>query len=335
MVKKILILFLLVFNYQVFSQCAEINSFIQDNYLIDAKVLALREIQNNIEDPDYDNPYVTQERYMPYLHKFSALYNTLATDENASKIFNELKIHANLEYNDAKIFPKEITLSVRPDVSWVDSFIETGISGNSVLDELIETYKLNIVSNITRNNVVNITLKTEEELLNLKALEDDFQQISDIESAFALETNISERFNYTGDTYTISSPSSSANTEVVDILVEGDEFKFMVYGGDCMAGCGLSETIATYTIDTNCRILSNIKFNVFNFSFQPNPARDIVVLKTNRDVSIIELYAITGKKVLTQKGNIKTLDVSNLNSGMYLVKVTAKQETIIKKLVKQ
>lgn len=72
--------------------------------------------------------------------------------------------------------------------------------------------------------------------------------------------------------------------------------------------------------------LGNSEFEKNGFSLYPNPANDLFFIKSPADVfaSKIELYDVTGKKILSQKveGTHETgISVSNLAKGTYVVTI--------------
>ena len=72
-------------------------------------------------------------------------------------------------------------------------------------------------------------------------------------------------------------------------------------------------------------------------SIYPNPVKsNTMFVKTNRDLDV-QIYDVLGKKVASKrisKTNNK-IDVSNLNKGIYLIKLSSGTETVTKKLVRQ
>ncbi len=65
-------------------------------------------------------------------------------------------------------------------------------------------------------------------------------------------------------------------------------------------------------------------FSAANFNVYPNPVQDVLNISTSNSVDAIAVYDVLGKLVLaTTPGTISsTIDVSSLQSGVYLVKVT-------------
>ncbi len=82
------------------------------------------------------------------------------------------------------------------------------------------------------------------------------------------------------------------------------------------------ETLTTETF------VSDVLFSVY-----PNPATDVLYIKTSSTVNAIELYTIIGKKVFETAKDMKQLDVSTYQTGVYLLKIKTNQGQITKKIV--
>ena len=65
-------------------------------------------------------------------------------------------------------------------------------------------------------------------------------------------------------------------------------------------------------------------FSTSNFSVYPNPVQDVLNIRTSTTVDAIAVYDVLGKLVLstTPDAISPTMDMSSLNSGVYLVQVT-------------
>ena len=73
-----------------------------------------------------------------------------------------------------------------------------------------------------------------------------------------------------------------------------------------------------------------------SFSFFPNPARlNKLFFKSTRPLSI-EVYSLTGKLILnTTIDSSKSLDISSLNTGLFIIKMRNDSGTKIKKLIRE
>jgi len=71
-----------------------------------------------------------------------------------------------------------------------------------------------------------------------------------------------------------------------------------------------------------------------DFKMYPNPANSILNINSSEEISSVEIYSIEGKRVLISQNT--QVDVSQLTSGIYLVKITTNANKVgTKKLVKQ
>lgn len=67
----------------------------------------------------------------------------------------------------------------------------------------------------------------------------------------------------------------------------------------------------------------------------PNPVQNgKLFIEGNQEISVIHMYNLTGKKVLTVKqANIENVDVSGLNAGMYIITIESNQHQIHRKII--
>ena len=67
----------------------------------------------------------------------------------------------------------------------------------------------------------------------------------------------------------------------------------------------------------------------------PNPAKDIVTVQSSFKVREIEIHNTLGQVVLRKEGkqNIETIDVSNLQSGAYIVRIKTQRGFANKKIL--
>ncbi|MGH1387520.1 sialate O-acetylesterase [Kordia sp.] len=90
-------------------------------------------------------------------------------------------------------------------------------------------------------------------------------------------------------------------------------------------------------IDISDSLLGNDQFSLNDFSMYPNPATEIVTIEWESPCnSTILIYDVTGKKVYDKKNHTNQqikIDVSNLSSGQYFVKVINQFETTVKMMI--
>lgn len=73
--------------------------------------------------------------------------------------------------------------------------------------------------------------------------------------------------------------------------------------------------------------LSNVQFSIY-----PNPASNVINIKTDLEFTKVELYDILGKRVL-ETGATNQLNISSFKSGVYFVKLHSTKGTLTKKVV--
>tara|TARA_Y100000766_G_scaffold71653_1_gene60207 strand:+ start:1534 stop:2115 length:582 start_codon:yes stop_codon:yes gene_type:complete len=92
------------------------------------------------------------------------------------------------------------------------------------------------------------------------------------------------------------------------------------------------EEIIEFSINTG---LSNSENETLDMMIYPNPVDGnyVTILSPVKGLKEIEVYSVTGRKVMDTAINGSTLDVSSLNTGFYLLKVTINGQNKVSKLV--
>lgn len=92
--------------------------------------------------------------------------------------------------------------------------------------------------------------------------------------------------------------------------------------------------VDTFSVDTT---LATDSFFANNFSVGPNPANDVVYInaKNNAIINSIEITDINGRVVKNINDSVSQLNVSDLNSGIYLLKIKNENGVGTSKFVKE
>jgi hypothetical protein len=116
----------------------------------------------------------------------------------------------------------------------------------------------------------------------------------------------------------------SPTTEVVD----GTTYYVTQTVGSCTSDA------TPITVDVN---LGNGNFDNVTFKVYPNPTKNILNISCNQDISTIEVYNMVGQRVnnMVLNANAGQIDMSNLASGAYFVKVTSNNATKTVKVIKE
>lgn len=127
---------------------------------------------------------------------------------------------------------------------------------------------------------------------------------------------------FSADYVTQSGQVPTVTTDITGIVNERNGSLYFLTARD------VNDFSATITLSTN-------DFETSNFSIYPNPTNTgFVNIKTTSNEAVnVAVYNILGKQVIAQEVNNNTLNVSNLNSGVYLLKLTQNGASTTKKLV--
>jgi beta-glucanase (GH16 family) len=69
------------------------------------------------------------------------------------------------------------------------------------------------------------------------------------------------------------------------------------------------------------------------FIVSPNPTSDYIKISTEKDMDAVELYDILGKVIVRKEEDLKRLDVTNLNSGIYVLKIYWANQFTTKRII--
>ena len=88
-------------------------------------------------------------------------------------------------------------------------------------------------------------------------------------------------------------------------------------------------------LTTDAHNLSTSENEILDMMIYPNPVDGnyVTILSPVQGLKEIEVYSVTGRKVMDTAINGSTLDVSSLNTGFYLLKVTINGQNKVSKLV--
>ena len=128
---------------------------------------------------------------------------------------------------------------------------------------------------------------------------------------------------YSATEQTVTLPN--INTEnSVSIVIDGNS--------------GTNNRVVFDDLSYTCYSALNVEdFNIASVKIHPNPVKNTLTIDLKSDVSTsIDIFDILGKRVLKHTiSKTSNLNVQNLNSGIYIVKITQGNSTVTKKLIKQ
>lgn len=243
--------------------------------------------------------------------------STTNTDEDLSNNSSGLRqvVVGSYDPNDKTCVEGEIVdVSVVGEyVHYIIRFENTGTypAQNIVVKDMIDTSKFDIST-----------------LVPLHGSHEFFTRIKDNKVEFIFE-NISLDFNdATNDGYV------AFKIKTLPSLTVGDTFS-----NDANIYFDYNFPITTNDYETTIQnLLSNQDFAFENeFILYPNPAKDILNISTKNQTEIqsVEIYNIVGQVVIAIPNSTTAIDVSNLETGTYFVKVNTEKGSTTTKFVKE
>lgn len=99
--------------------------------------------------------------------------------------------------------------------------------------------------------------------------------------------------------------------------------------GDTVEFDQVAASFTYFTLGTETFEVNNNSFLVY-----PNPAKNEINIKGNANLSNLAVYDLTGKKVISQNSLVNNkLDITNLNTGIYLLNLVTDKGTVITKKI--
>jgi len=321
---------------QIQSNC-NVPSILYTEYDEVVTDLAIRRIYQ-VNSPD--TVYIT----VPQVQK-DTIWEGLAAIFNApiitgwDSVFNKYCIKQTILNN--MYFSRKLSVTLDTNYSWTQHWInEELITGYTELDNFIsENEFINVTNFMPPLN--NIDLSPDyTKYINFEAFKDSLLLFDGIISA------------------STSPGLIDGNIITYNKINNIKYYNFSLRYGDCFSGCqnwytfkykvnsdcsveflGIEETIINsepFPLPTNCNIASSIKINENNnsiFSVYPNPVKESLYISLSDNYSktilIYDIYGREVKKLITNNSEF-TIQVGDLQSGIYLVKIGTQTVKFVK-----
>ena len=221
-----------------------------------------------------------------------------------------------------------LSFSQCSDISYIDisnnNFSEIDLSANNGLKRLL----------CENNNLTELDLFNAPQLLLLHAgnnlLETiDISTNNDLRYVRLGSNNLSSLDIRNSENHRISSFNAENNANLSCIFVDNVQASYLVNWVIDSA----SHFVAN---EADCNSLSTLDFsNSLEIVLYPNPATDYLYIKNVEPNTHIEIYSVNGQRVkqLTASPQENGINVSSLGAGLYMVKVTHLNQSIIKKIL--
>ncbi|MBG7613311.1 T9SS type A sorting domain-containing protein [Polaribacter sp. BAL334] len=216
------------------------------------------------------------------------------------------------------------------NVPWDDSvFEEVTIAGNKVLK-------------ITGGNFIGMDLDVFLDATAMTHLHMDYWISTDHTPGTVLNPKLS---NHGGD-----KTKETSAIDITNIIESQDEVKKW-QSKDFPLNAGARESIKQFLITDAAKVgvyyldnvymyvagTAGVEDNLFNVSIYPNPASNRLNISAANTIQNAEIYNVLGKKVMnvTINKTSESIDISNLASGVYMIKYNIENNVGTAKFIKQ
>jgi len=199
--------------------------------------------------------------------------------------------------------------------------LSLGIQTNIELDEQNSIYSYNLFKEKVNFNNVEYTIGNWPEYKVIMKIDNDgnMKYLKPVD-------NTGSYYYYPSKTYTNSIDVSGVDK--ISCMGSTSNNKFLTFPIQNSASPKLY--IATFVGEN----LSTIDKGLSNLEIYPNPTSDILNIQTEQKISKIEILDTSGKLLKSNSGSGKTINVSNLSKGIYLIKIYADKNIINSKFIK-
>ena len=103
------------------------------------------------------------------------------------------------------------------------------------------------------------------------------------------------------------------------------------------SNCGQTQTNWVSGGSFTTQVLSSETFSLDKIKLYPNPVKSIFNISLDKEITTVSIYNLLGEEVLSKSvnSNETLIDVNDLTTGTYLVKVTSNNEVKTLKIIKQ
>jgi len=106
-------------------------------------------------------------------------------------------------------------------------------------------------------------------------------------------------------------------------------FFFFILMGTAMLSAQ-SDSTSEITAEIKDNFALNSAVNMY-----PNPVEHYLTVRSNLTITRVQVYSLLGDLIKDVKTNFSRIDMRNLNSGIYMIKIHSNQFFVTKKLIKK
>ncbi|UAM99522.1 T9SS type A sorting domain-containing protein [Polaribacter litorisediminis] len=92
----------------------------------------------------------------------------------------------------------------------------------------------------------------------------------------------------------------------------------------------------SYTVGSNCTLSTEDTILQQSVKIFPNPSKNILNISSSiKPITKVEIYSVVGKKIIEFNSNLEKLNIQELSSGLYLIKISSEESNYTTKFIKE
>lgn len=109
------------------------------------------------------------------------------------------------------------------------------------------------------------------------------------------------------------------------------------FAAQSIGGCESRNTLSNRLAITTLLVLDTPIFTAKTVKIKPNPVVDVVHIESSVQIEKVQIFSLEGREVFSELGpfNSTTVDVRNLNAGVYFIALSAKSGKVTQKIIKK
>ncbi|KEY19044.1 T9SS type A sorting domain-containing protein [Kaistella antarctica] len=301
---------------------------------------------NNANTGAYTNIELDENKnsYMYYYAKDKVSFNGIEYSFDAvsgNKVLTKIDNSGNLKYFksvDGATYGSNFI-----DVIGNDKINVTGFTtANNLLNYPVNNSRASNLYIATFGNLDSYYLTPIKDYLSLNAIEIENNPANANTFSFDLINNVDWTANSDQHWLNLSFLSLTEKNNFKNLISGNGDAKIIMSATTNTSGASRSATVVVSgtgvdsksIIVTQSFILATGETKTFVTTLYPNPTADLLNIETKQNISKIEIYDLSGRLVKTGAGKDKQISVSNLNKGMYLIKLHTENGIINSKFIK-
>ncbi len=338
MKRVILLLVIVVCSQRIMAQLqsnCNVPNVLRSNYDSDVKHLALKRVYD-LGTTYKDSIKIPVKFQDTIWNGLAAIFNLTSLKERDS-VFDNYCIHN--QFSD--YIYTDVYVHLDANYSWTQNWKTLNTTtGVLALDKLISNYGFTVSY---YSSTIKYAILTTKQAINAKPFCDSLQ-------------------TFGGVLFVEPKPTMyGAGDEIIYSKVGNDQFYDFVVGyGDCQAGCIANHTFKfkvnkcsvdylgvfdktspSYSIPDpiNCEITSSVKITKIipeQIKIYPNPAKNSIFIESIKNCKM-EVFDLQGQLVMSiiLSQNTSKVDITGLSKGVYFIKVTADEDVMVRKIMKE